>query len=198
MLSQRRKKDLGTRAVCGGVFYNQPASGGRDIPQKGRNRPMSKKYPAGFRLGAFSALNNGTIVGCVSDMRFREKGNVCGFAYDNGGTIRHSLALSVPKAGENSAGFCRRNRGSIAKSGFLRPFTEKEKSESEAAANAAKTAVKSSAAPRYIDENLTMADRTATVTIIYKEGGTEVRRSTMQLAQVHLLAGQLFLDEPLA
>lgn len=39
----------------------------------------------------------------------------------------------------------------------------------------------------YIDENLTMADRTATVTIIYKEGGMEVRRSTMQLAQVHLL-----------
>ena len=39
----------------------------------------------------------------------------------------------------------------------------------------------------YIDENLTMADRTATVTVIYKEGGTEVRRSTMQLAQVHLL-----------
>ena len=39
----------------------------------------------------------------------------------------------------------------------------------------------------YIDENLTMADRTATVTIIYKEGGMEVRRSTMQLTQVHLL-----------
>lgn len=39
----------------------------------------------------------------------------------------------------------------------------------------------------YIDENLTLEDRTATVTVIYKEGGTEVRRSTMQLAQVHLL-----------
>ena len=39
----------------------------------------------------------------------------------------------------------------------------------------------------YIDENLQLTDRTATVTIIYKEGGTEVRRSTMQLAQVHLL-----------
>ncbi len=135
---------------------------------------MSKKYPAGFRLGAFSALNNGTIVGCVSDMRFREKGNVCGFAYDNGGTIRHSLALSVPKAGENSAGFCRRNRGSIAKSGFLRPFTEKEKSESEVAANAAKTAVKSSAAPRYIDENLRETGKLTDEELLHKYGLDEI------------------------
>ena len=39
----------------------------------------------------------------------------------------------------------------------------------------------------YIDENLQLTDRTATVTIIYKEGGTEVRRSTMELGQLHLL-----------
>ena len=40
----------------------------------------------------------------------------------------------------------------------------------------------------YIDENLTLEDRTATVTVIYKEGGTEVSRSTMELGQVHLLS----------
>ena len=39
----------------------------------------------------------------------------------------------------------------------------------------------------YIDENLQLTNRTATVTIIYKEGGKEVSRSTMELGQVHLL-----------
>lgn len=39
----------------------------------------------------------------------------------------------------------------------------------------------------YIDENLEPEDRQATVTLIYKENGTEVRRQTLQLVQVHLL-----------
>lgn len=39
----------------------------------------------------------------------------------------------------------------------------------------------------YIDENLQLTDRTATVTIIYKEGGEEVRRSKLELGQLHLL-----------
>ena len=42
----------------------------------------------------------------------------------------------------------------------------------------------------YIDENIVqpLQDRTGIVTIIYKEGGTEVRRQKMELTQVHLLA----------
>ncbi len=39
----------------------------------------------------------------------------------------------------------------------------------------------------YIDENLKLEDREATVTLIYKEGGTEKRRRTLTLGQTHLL-----------
>lgn len=39
----------------------------------------------------------------------------------------------------------------------------------------------------YIDENLTMDDRTATVTLIYKENGVEKKRRTLILEQTHLL-----------
>lgn len=39
----------------------------------------------------------------------------------------------------------------------------------------------------YIDENLTLEDRNATVTFIYKENGQEVKRREMLLEQVHLL-----------
>lgn len=39
----------------------------------------------------------------------------------------------------------------------------------------------------YIDENLTMDDRTATVTLIYKENGVEKKRRTLLLEQTHLL-----------
>lgn len=39
----------------------------------------------------------------------------------------------------------------------------------------------------YIDENLTLSDRDATVTLIYKENGTEQSRRTIKLGQVHLL-----------
>lgn len=39
----------------------------------------------------------------------------------------------------------------------------------------------------YIDENLQHTDRTATVTLIYKENGAEVSRRTIEIGQVHLL-----------
>ena len=39
----------------------------------------------------------------------------------------------------------------------------------------------------YIDENLTLQDRTAIVTLIYKENGQEVSRRTVEIGQVHLL-----------
>lgn len=39
----------------------------------------------------------------------------------------------------------------------------------------------------YIDENLQLTDRTATVTLIYKENGAEVSRRTVEIGQVHLL-----------
>ena len=39
----------------------------------------------------------------------------------------------------------------------------------------------------YVDENLVLADRTASVTVIYKEGGVEQRRQTMTLTQLPLL-----------
>lgn len=39
----------------------------------------------------------------------------------------------------------------------------------------------------YIDENLELQDREATVTLIYKEGGIEKRRRTLTLGQTHLL-----------
>lgn len=39
----------------------------------------------------------------------------------------------------------------------------------------------------YIDENLQHTDRTATVTLIYKENGAEVSRRTVEIGQVHLL-----------
>lgn len=39
----------------------------------------------------------------------------------------------------------------------------------------------------YIDENLTLQDRSAIVTLIYKENGTEVSRRTVEIGQVHLL-----------
>lgn len=39
----------------------------------------------------------------------------------------------------------------------------------------------------YIDENLELVDREATVTLIYKENGAERKRRTFKLAQVHLL-----------
>lgn len=39
----------------------------------------------------------------------------------------------------------------------------------------------------YIDENLTLQDRNAIVTLIYKENETEVSRRTVEIGQVHLL-----------
>ena len=39
----------------------------------------------------------------------------------------------------------------------------------------------------YLDENLTSRDRSATVTLIYKENGVEKMRRTLQIVQVHLL-----------
>ena len=39
----------------------------------------------------------------------------------------------------------------------------------------------------YLDENLTMNDRAATVTLIYKENGVEKRRRTLSIEQTHLL-----------
>lgn len=39
----------------------------------------------------------------------------------------------------------------------------------------------------YLDENLTLQDRSATVTLIYKENGVEKMRRTLQIVQVHLL-----------
>ena len=43
----------------------------------------------------------------------------------------------------------------------------------------------------YLDENLVLQDRTATVTLIYKEDGKEVRRRTVQIGQTHLLPVQM-------
>lgn len=39
----------------------------------------------------------------------------------------------------------------------------------------------------YIDENLQLQDRSAIVTLIYKENGTEVKRRTIEIGQTHLL-----------
>lgn len=39
----------------------------------------------------------------------------------------------------------------------------------------------------YIDENLQLQDRSATVTLIYKENGTEIKRRTIEIGQTHLL-----------
>lgn len=39
----------------------------------------------------------------------------------------------------------------------------------------------------YIDENLQLQDRSAIVTLIYKEKGTEVKRRTIEIGQTHLL-----------
>ena len=43
----------------------------------------------------------------------------------------------------------------------------------------------------YLDENLLREDRTATVTLIYKEKGKEVKRRTLEISQTHLLPVQL-------
>lgn len=43
----------------------------------------------------------------------------------------------------------------------------------------------------YLDENLLPEDRTATVTLIYKEKGKEVKRRTLEISQTHLLPVQL-------
>ena len=39
----------------------------------------------------------------------------------------------------------------------------------------------------YIDENLQLQDRSAIVTLIYKENGTEIKRRTIEIGQTHLL-----------
>ena len=45
----------------------------------------------------------------------------------------------------------------------------------------------------YIDENLSATDdRSAIVTLIYKENGIEIRRRTIEIAQVHLLAVDVY------
>ena len=43
----------------------------------------------------------------------------------------------------------------------------------------------------YIDENLELQDRSAIVTLIYKENGTEVKRRTIKIEQTHLLPVKL-------
>ena len=47
----------------------------------------------------------------------------------------------------------------------------------------------------YIDENLKLEDREATVTLIYKEGGTEKRRRTLTLGQTHLLPVDVYKEK---
>ena len=53
----------------------------------------------------------------------------------------------------------------------------------------------------YLDENLTMNDRAATVTLIYKENGVEKRRRTLSIEQTHLLpvamrdGGTLYMEQ---
>lgn len=53
----------------------------------------------------------------------------------------------------------------------------------------------------YIDENLVLQDRSATVTMIYKENGVEKRRRTLLLEQAHLLpvamrdGGTLYMEQ---
>ncbi|WP_290535975.1 hypothetical protein [Alistipes sp.] len=53
----------------------------------------------------------------------------------------------------------------------------------------------------YIDENLVLQDRSATVTLIYKENGVEKKRRTLLLGQAHLLpvamrdGGTLYMEQ---
>ena len=53
----------------------------------------------------------------------------------------------------------------------------------------------------YLDENLALQDRSATVTMIYKENGVEKRRRTLLLVQAHLLpvamrdGGTLYMEQ---
>ena len=47
----------------------------------------------------------------------------------------------------------------------------------------------------YIDENLVLQDREATVTLVYKENGTEKRRRTLTLGQTHLLPVEYVDDD---
>lgn len=136
---------------------------------------MARQVPAGFRVGAFAALNNGAITGCVSDVKVKSKENSCGFAYDNNGKIRSSVAMSQPKAGENNAGFCHRNRGSISKGGWVRPLTDKEIKEKEAhEAKVAKALAEGKKPPKkksgYSDENLRETAKLSEAEIMDKFG----------------------------
>ncbi len=85
------------------------------------------KNTVGYRTGAFSALNSGEIIGCVSNIKLSSDKVSCGFAYDNSGVIRHSVTLKVPKNNGKRAGFCLRNRGNIESSAWVKYKSRKEK-----------------------------------------------------------------------
>lgn len=70
------------------------------------------------RVGAFLAVNNGTVKGCVADVVFSAKNGGAGFVYENNATISNSVSLRCV-AGKQTKGFYVRNGGSIVASGYI-------------------------------------------------------------------------------
>ena len=70
------------------------------------------------RVGAFLAVNNGTVEGCVADVSFFSQGGGAGFVYENNAKISNSVSLRCVK-GKQAKGFYVRNGGTITASGYV-------------------------------------------------------------------------------
>lgn len=79
-----------------------------------------RRHASGGRVGAFLAVNNGTVEGCVADISFSAKNGGTGFVYENNDRARIANSVSVRCVkGKQAKGFYVRNGGLITASGYL-------------------------------------------------------------------------------
>ena len=135
-----------------------------EVPE-GTETPVS--VPGWIRMERIAAkdMENGT----VTHSNFK--------AYTPGGDGKH-LAMGTPWTAGNG-------KRAFFTLGLLKPGGD--------LADATRVTVKNSRdrVYFYIDENLKLEDRSAVVTLIYKENGQEVKRRTVEIDQTHLLPVQM-------
>ena len=87
------------------------------------------RYGQNGRTGAFLAVNNGTVEGCVAEVSFSAPGNGAGFVYENNARISNSVSLRCIR-GKRAKGFYVRNSGTITESGYLASRNARRKGKS--------------------------------------------------------------------
>ena len=75
-------------------------------------------YRTGGRVGAFLAVNNGTVEGCAAELAVTGAGVAGGFVYENNAGIARSVAVRCIR-GKSGCGFYVKNGGSVTECGYI-------------------------------------------------------------------------------